>query len=244
MRDTLEKSLKRIFRESSGKDRRRWGCLTEAEVASFADGTVKARERKRIEDHLERCAYCREQVAFLYGLKEAELPPAVPAGWMATARELAQPKRKGLASWQWRWGAVAAAAACLVLVVVTVILRRPSQETRSLPKLSPRSGSAVRGGSSLSSLPELIFPTPQASVSAAHLQFRWEPVKGAREYEIDVVTAAGDLAWSGKTEKTSAQLPSGVSLSPGQKYYVWIRAYLREDKVVQSGAVPFVISAP
>jgi putative zinc finger protein len=239
----IEKNLRRIFRESSGKGQRRWGCLTEAEIATYADRGAPERERERIESHLDRCLHCREQVAFLTLLDEADPPETVPAAWLARARDLTRSKKQGTAIWRWRWSTLAAAAACLVLVSV-MTLRKPRQEPRSAPELSPSEAPLLRGRGNVAPLPELIFPAPGATVRAQNLEFHWNPVAGAREYEISIVTSAGDLVWEQRTVGTSASPPLKVGFEAGHKYFVWIRAHLREDKTLQSQAVPFVISNP
>jgi Putative zinc-finger len=243
MRNSIEKSLTRIFRTSSGREERGWGCLTESEIAAFADRQATGGERERMETHLDRCVYCREQVAFLAGLNEAEYPQNVPPAWLARARDLTGSGRRDATTWRWRWGTAAAAAACLVLVTL-VTVQRLGQGSRSVPELSPTVAPLVRGAMNLPSVPELIWPVPGASVSARGLQFRWKPVEGARGYKISILTTAGDLAWEEQTQSTSANPPADMNLIPGQKYFVWIRAYLQEDKSVQSRAVPIVISKP
>jgi hypothetical protein len=243
MRDAFEKRLTRVFRARSERTQRRWGCLTETEIAAFADQRVADREKARVESHLDRCLYCREQVAFLADQNQAESLSAVPAEWMARAQALAGSRGRGSVIWRWQWGAAAAAMACVALVIV-VTLRVPREKIRSVPEPSTREAPTVRSGENIPSRPELISPVPGATVPAHAVEFRWKPVDGAREYSISVATTAGDLVWEQQTEATTANLPFDVKLVPGQKYFVWIRAYLKEDKAVRSRAVPFIISNP
>jgi len=76
-------------------------------------------------------------------------------------------------------------------------------------------------------------------LSRGELEFRWEPVPDAVFYEVSVVTAAGDSAFAKKTEATRLRLPDEVPLASGAKYYVSVRAYLREGKTAKSGFVSF-----
>jgi hypothetical protein len=243
MLNSIEKGLRRIFRTGAERNQRGWGCLTETEIAAFADRRATVRERDRIESHLERCIYCREQVAFLVEQNQAESLSAVPAEWLARARALVGSRGRGRVIWRWQWGAAAAAMACLALVAV-VTLRVPREKIRLVPEPSTSVSPTVRSGENISSGPELMSPAPGATVPAHAVEFRWKPVDGAREYSISVATTAGDLVWEQRTEATSANLPFDVKLVPGQKYFAWIRAYLQEDKAVQSRAVPFIISNP
>ncbi len=58
-------------------------------------------------------------------------------------------------------------------------------------------------------------------------------------YEIRVVTAEGDLVWRERIEGSRVQFPAGVQLVKGQKYFVWVRAYLPEGKTAKSAVVGF-----
>jgi hypothetical protein len=71
------------------------------------------------------------------------------------------------------------------------------------------------------------------------LEVRWRGVPGSLFYEVRLVTAEGTNVWEGRTEATAAPLPAGVGLLPGQKYYVWVRAYLSEGKTLKSAATGF-----
>ena len=73
------------------------------------------------------------------------------------------------------------------------------------------------------------------------LEVRWRGVPGSLFYEVHLVTADGSVVWEGRTEATEATLPAGVHLVPGQKYYVWVRAYLSEGKTLKSPAAGFSV---
>jgi len=51
-------------------------CPSDEDLAGFADGWPH--ERARIEDHLSRCAKCREIVVFAFRTKETLPDPSVP----------------------------------------------------------------------------------------------------------------------------------------------------------------------
>jgi anti-sigma factor RsiW len=50
-------------------------CLTDEDLAAFAEGNVLPEERHHIEGHLARCSTCREIVTFVLQSKEASVPP-------------------------------------------------------------------------------------------------------------------------------------------------------------------------
>lgn len=87
--------------------------------------------------------------------------------------------------------------------------------------------------------PALSFPRDGSMLSRGEVEFRWRPVPETVFYEVHVVTAAGDLTFSERTEETRLRLPPDVSLAPGAKYYVSVRAHLREAKTAKSNFVGF-----
>ena len=71
------------------------------------------------------------------------------------------------------------------------------------------------------------------------LEFRWEPMPTAVAYEVRVVTADGDLVWEKKVNGTSVTPPRSVSLTKGNKYFIWVRAVFADGKTQQSDPVGF-----
>ncbi len=236
MRFTIEQILRRFFRGTAPEClERTWRCPDEREVAAFFDGTLAGRERERMEAHLARCVSCREQIALLARLSDAPLPESVPDDWLTRARGLVQAPRKRDSRRYWRWAVVAAATACILFVAV-VVTRRPVRREVSTP-----SASGMRGIAAPSSSPRLISPTPGAILDGRDLEFRWTPVPGAVQYRVSVLTADGDIVWQQDSEGSSAKLPADVRLKAGQKYFVWIRASLRDGNSARSQAVRFSV---
>jgi hypothetical protein len=71
------------------------------------------------------------------------------------------------------------------------------------------------------------------------VEFRWKALPESLFYELSLVTEEGDLVWEERFEETHASLAEDVEISPGRKYYVWIRAHLPEGKTLKSRAVRF-----
>jgi hypothetical protein len=92
--------------------------------------------------------------------------------------------------------------------------------------------------------PTMIFPRYGARVRRSELDFRWEPFPDAAFYDITVATAEGNLVLETKTEDTHLRIPDDIQLQPGAKYFVSMRAYLRQGKTVKSSIVSFSVSAP
>lgn len=233
MQDTFENRLKRILRGWSGRTGRRWTCLSESAIAAFVEGNVSTLERKRIESHIEGCSFCREQAAFLVRGR-VDVPQEVPELWLSRAKEIASRDVRVTVRSPWRWAT--ASAVCLVLISI-VILHTPRQKTQ-MPGLNAPAG--VRGESDGASVPELLAPASGAIVPRQGAEFQWKPVFGARQYQISVLNRSGDLIWQASTRATSAKLPLALRLDAGQRYFVWIHAYLEDGKAVRSSAVAFM----
>lgn len=90
-------------------------------------------------------------------------------------------------------------------------------------------------------LPQVVFPRSGATLRR-EVDFRWAPFPDAVFYDIRVVTAAGDLVLESKTEDTHLRIADDVRLQPGAKYFVLVRAHLRQGNTVKSGIVSFRIS--
>jgi hypothetical protein len=245
--DTIAALLGRLPAERRDRS---WGCLSEADLAAYADGRLGEQAKRRVEDHLAECEYCLEQIGFLLRPQEGPASQPVPPQLQAQALELG--RRKGVTRPAHRWGAVAAAAAAAAVVLM---LRTPSPQApavSSSPTVVPTSQAptpapapAVREGVRSRPVgpvrPEPVLPRPDSRVSRASLEFRWTPVPQSLFYDVRVATAAGDLLWEGRVTATSLRPPVDLPLEGGQKYFVWVRAHLPDGKTVQSRALAFSV---
>ena len=75
------------------------------------------------------------------------------------------------------------------------------------------------------------------------IDFRWQEVTGAIHYEVQVVTAEGDVLWQHRTGQAEARLPETVVIAAGQEVYVWVRARLLDGKTLKSEPVRFRLAA-
>jgi len=115
------------------------------------------------------------------------------------------------------------------------------QPSGTKPRPVEPAAPALRGGGQNLSL-TVLFPRDGATVGRSELDFRWQPVADIVFYNVTVVTAAGDLIQETKTEDTHLRIADNVQLVPGGKYFVSIRAHVREGKTVKSNIVSFRIS--
>jgi len=125
------------------------------------------------------------------------------------------------------------AAAGLVLVAAIQVWQ---SRTVPAPAVSPAEVRSVPGQVVA---PQILSPEEGSIVGREQVYFRWREVTGAIHYEIQLVTAEGDVLWQDQTEKTGARLPGTVPIAPGQEVYVWVRAHLLDGQTSKSDPVGF-----
>lgn len=122
------------------------------------------------------------------------------------------------------------AAAAILLVAGAGVLwqatRPPAPDTLRLGE-----GDAVR----------LLAPNAGAAV-APPVTLTWAAVPSVRRYEVEVLDAAGVVAFSVATADTSAAVPVGI-LAPGATYRWWVRA-TGLDGVRPSPLQPLRVTSP
>jgi hypothetical protein len=229
-----DNDLERLLSSQRGpRSHRAWSCPDEVTLAAFVDGRLPERARSRVQRHLADCETCLQHVAAALRARETP-PPEVPARLLARARALAEPRARGPLASTWRWGTISAAAG-LVLVAAVYVWQ---SGTAPAPGSSP---AEVRGVPGQPVAPQILSPTEGSIVGRQQTEFRWRGVAGANYYEIQLVTAEGDVVWQERTEATGVRLPATVPIAPGQDVYVWVRAHLLDGKTLKSDPVGFTL---
>lgn len=226
--DDLEQLLSS---KESPRSHRAWRCPDEVTLAAFVDGTLPESDRSRVQGHVADCAMCLQHVAAVLRARETP-PPEVPARLMARARGLAESSAGGTPVSAWRWSMVSAAAGLVLVAAIVVFQSRTAPE----PGTSPGEVRSVPGQLVA---PKILSPVEGSIVGREHSELRWRGVAGAIDYEIQLVTAEGDVLWQERTEKTGARLPATVRIAPGQQVYLWVRAHLLDGKTLKSDPVGF-----
>jgi hypothetical protein len=227
-------------------------CPDEQELAAYVDQQLIGAEREHIESHLAKCDSCLQQVGFLIRGAQDAAPP-LPAPLLARAKQLqTAAHRSAPITWQW-----AGAAAAIAVVAISAALWRETRGDNSgqraslvataqqqqapgiADNLKPEDESSVRGGSSGASLPVVLSPAPGATVNLSDFIIRWQPSTSAVVYEVRVVTADGSVVWHQRVREAWVRPPARI-LRPGRKYFVWVRALLRDGGTQVSPAVSFI----
>ena len=97
----------------------------------------------------------------------------------------------------------------------------------------------VRGAEPPNGGPKLLSPRDGAVEGRDSITFRWQSVRDAESYEVSVMTASGDVVMSRLVKGESTNMPPDFRLQPRTKYFVSIRAHLRDGKTMRSNVVSF-----
>jgi putative zinc finger protein len=241
---------------------RGWSCPDDERLAAYVDQNLSRPQRVRVERHMSGCRSCRDKMGFLIKAQSFESPEAAPLDWLARVRGLTHSGSSPSIAHRWYWSGAVAAAACAVLAVGLWI--KPSARVSAPAPLSSRPvarsteviarsegvnpvgraarDSVARTQAQIDLSPHIVFPKPDSAVARYGLEFRWKETKGALYYEARLLSSEGDVLWEQKGDALSAPLPATVILRPHETYFLWVRAYLAEGKVVQSKATRFTVA--
>lgn len=219
------------------------GCPPPEDWLRLETGEVTPEERRRLEEHADRCPACAseremarlfaeapetgqdEDVDYVVAKLEALNLPARPV-------PLAFPGRRQPALvWAARLAAV------LVLALGVALFFRAG-EAPPLP--DPGAGEVYRGGQ--------VRPVgPSGEISQVPGEFRWEGVQGARSYRVTLRAVDDAVLWQETVTAPSARLPEDVArgLHPAVLYRWNVEALdERGARLAASEPVRFLVRPP
>ena len=79
-------------------------------------------------------------------------------------------------------------------------------------------------------------------VASEGLVLSWTPINEAVYYEINLMTAAGDLVFAERSTQAQLKLPAQMKLTPGGKYFVQVTVNLPQGNTIKSPVVGFRVS--
>ncbi len=200
------------------------GCLEVETLEAFLEGTLSPAERESVAGHLKKCGPCGAELKLFESFRNAAPDPAEKGDveWIARRLQKERAARTGrkwlpsllesLSSWNMRRLSLVAAS-LLVVVAAGVYLRRPST-----PGLDTSAGDRTpiyRSG-------EIRGLNPAGDVPAAPADFRWEPVAGAANYELQLLEVDRSQLWSSRAAAAHERPPDAVRqrMVPG-KTLLW-----------------------
>jgi hypothetical protein len=232
--------------------RRTWLCLSEADLAAYADGALRGRRRTRAERHLAKCGPCRAELGFLLQSERSPAQP-VPPGWLARVRHLADQPDVPQRTRVWEWAGVGAIA-CLA-VAGTWMAVRPREVPVTVATVRASSARAIVAQPAAENATDQVRHTGHGAVGlvviapgsgatvARDAEIRWQPLAVALSYDLVILNASGDTVWRTRTNADNLHLPSNAPLHGGEKYFVIISANLVTGKTLRAKAIAFQIAA-
>jgi hypothetical protein len=174
--------------------RERERCVAPEAILAVTRREGPEAQRLEVLDHVMGCSACRSELDLLRSIEKAG----------------AETERSALVvHHRWGWLIPAALAASLILVGAVAL------------RLTTRGGPVVERGT----VDAVTLLAPAAEVDGgAPITFAWQPVTGARRYEIEVLDEQGAVVFDQATEQTSATLVDARRLVPGSSYRWWVRA--------------------
>jgi hypothetical protein len=215
-------------------------CPEDSLVAAYFEGTLGEPGRGRLRNHLVECRYCQARLGNLARSASASEDPLVPAHVLAEAKQMgkqATPKSRN-------WRAPAWAAAAVLVLAVTLVFSgqwRQAPGNAAIQSVNPATEANTRQLRSLGSYPSeirIVEPTPGAILTPEAV-VRWIGVPGIDRYEVFILTASGDLAWSERLNATNWSPQSTQGLVSGDRYYLRVEATLRDGTTVSSRHMDF-----
>lgn len=233
-------------------------CPDVARLAAFVDQAAGADEAP-IVHHLARCQDCRAQIAFLMRMQRSAPEMQVPSAWLRKVEAITADPAKASPMRSW----VPIGVLAVVAVVVAVMLVRPlshvsappvrvttpTQQPQVVASAAPaprpfttdrkKEREVVRGSKPAVSL--RITAPAEGSHIAPGSNIRWHGVENSMFYEVNLLSADGELLWKAKVEAAQADLPADIAIPTERKCFLLIRAYLPDGETVESGPVGVVL---
>ena len=175
----------------------RKGCPDPGAIHALVRGEGDENQRLDMLDHVMSCEECSREFELLRAIDRAS---AENAGSVPTTN--VRPIGRQV-SWR-RYAPLALAASIIIAAVVGLFGRDAGRDV-------------IRGDQAA-----VVLVAPATEVQqGAQVQFAWRPIVDALRYELEVLDATGNAAYSATTTDTTAML-AGTTLTPGD-YRWWVR---------------------
>jgi hypothetical protein len=248
--DTQE--LRRLYLEAMRRRGPKTGHPSARRIFGLFDGTLSARKKARLIDHLTRCSSCFQEFEFILALERHK------KGMIADLDVLTGRRRTGAGhptvkdrnpaylkltqkpiwrAWPTRSWAHAVGLAIVVLGLILGLSQWTSLKNIFENKFRAWPSPKI----------SLINPPPHRSVSRQSLYFQWTPLPGTEYYIFELFDKAlAPIYKSQETASTQTALPRNISdrLSPRQPYYWVVTGMLASGKKAESDIGEFSIKSP
>jgi hypothetical protein len=187
-------------------------CLSDVQIAEFADGSLDAGRRAALMSHVARCVRCRTAIASVArAISDPEVAASRPGVW--NRRRIVQ---------------IAVPAAAAALIVLVTLPERVTDERSS------------HRAPTIAAVAEPQPMSPLGVVSSART-LRWAAVSGADRYRVTLFSASSDVLFETMSESPVVVLPDSIVLRPGRTYLWKVEARTGWGRWSSSELVEFSI---
>lgn len=241
-------SLSESLREAMSRD----DCPSPEEYLALESGEVTPEERRRLEEHAERCPACaaerelarafvagpepgedREDLDFVVGRLESLRLHETPRPLEFRARKKPALSAISAIAAIPRW---AGSLAAVVVLAVGLGLFLRSQQAPPLPERGREE--VVRGA-------EIHALHPSGEFPEVPRQFRWSAIEGAASYRVTLRAVDETVLWQESVTEPSARLPEEVARGLHRTVlYTWTVEALNErgERLAASEPVRFMVT--
>lgn len=217
-------------------------CPEDREIAEYYDNVLPTREHLKLERHLSDCQFCLSRIGILERLSDDDDQVHVPEDLLAFVKQIPDlhPGRSGGIVRGW-----AVAAVLVMALAMTYDAYRqfsPGTETAEPAHSSANPVERQLRSASLTPTGIPVFtPLPGSQVKPGQL-IQWGDVHNRSGYSIFILSATGDLLFTGHVKGTEWRLQENLELTPGSEYFFRVEAELPGGATASSKHLAFRVA--
>lgn len=209
--------------------------LTENEILLYLEGKTSGLRKKEIETHFSECEECTSLLSELYSLKKEVDQSAAPEldneTWLKAIRLVPPPERKTTFKLSKPIAYLIYSAAFLVIALASALYvyhgNIHEDHTREYR------------GNNLTDNAIRLFPAENSSIHTLSFTFRWNPVKSAVQYRVNVFDESGNMVMNKMSADTVLHVATATFLQPGKTYLWRVEAFYPDGRSESSSVYSF-----
>jgi hypothetical protein len=219
-------------------------CYDDIIIASYLEGQIKRKERKKFYKHVTRCDVCLDRFiaveSLLRELKSEGLLTNKDGLWPRLGKLISLVNtsiEQILRSlWQiimkpspvYRWAGV-----MLVLLFISLLVLKPDNLEEAPIQTRETDNDVLK--------PEiqLLFPANRTIIKVDKPEFRWARKSVSSSYYFLLLNSNGDIVFEKTTPDNRVILPNDIHLQPTMTYFWQVEAYFEQGFSVVSDMISF-----
>jgi hypothetical protein len=227
-------SLSESLREAMSHD----DCPSPEDYLRLESGEATPEERRRLEEHAERCPACAAERELARAFHEGPEPGEDVDFVVERLESLRLHEKPRPLEFRPRRSAVVRWAGSLAAVVALAVGLSVYTAQKAPPLPEPGRGEAVRGA-------EIRDLQPSGEFPEVPREFRWSAIAGAASYRVTLRAVDETVLWQESATEPSARLPEEVArgLHPAVLYAWTVEALnARGERLAASEPVRFTVT--